>query len=271
MTRVIRAARLAADRYLALPVGALIALAWANSRPDSYFAWAHALSFAVNDVAMVLFFALITGEVIEATVPGGALHTWRRAALPIVGAVGGVAGSAFAYFAYLHLGDESSVLMRGWPVPCSADLACGYFIARTICRRHPAIPFFLVLAITIDVLGVVIVELWYPKGDRHPAGILLIIAACAVALALRRNQVTAVWPYIVIAGGLSWSGLFLSGFHPALALVPIVPFLTHDTRDRRLFADVPADADDRLGQFARFWRIPSRPSFCASPSSTPAP
>ncbi|MGH7484932.1 MAG: Na+/H+ antiporter NhaA, partial [bacterium] len=150
MTRAIRALHYAADRYLALPIGAALALLWANSRPESYFAYAHALSFAVNDVAMAFFFAFITGEVIEATVPGGALHTWRRAVLPVVGAVGGIAGSALAYVAYLSMGDESSVLMRGWPIPCAADLAFGYFIARTICRRHPALPVFLLLGIASD-------------------------------------------------------------------------------------------------------------------------
>ena len=34
------------------------------------------------------------------------------------------------------------------------------------------------------------------------------------------------WPlYVLIGGGLSWSGLALSGVEPALALVVIVPFL----------------------------------------------
>ena len=225
MTRAIRAVRFAADRYLALPTGALIALAWANSRPESYFAWAHALSFLVNDVAMVFFFALVTGEIIEATAPGGALHTWRRAALPVVGALGGIAGSALAYVGYLRMGDESSVLIRGWPIPCAADLAFGYFIVRNICRRHPAIPFFLLLGIASDILGLLIVELRYPTADRHPVGALLIAGAIASAIGLRHCRVVKVWPYILIGGALSWWGIFLSGLHPALALVPVMPFL----------------------------------------------
>jgi Na+:H+ antiporter, NhaA family len=256
MTRAIVALRFAADRYLALPIGALMALAWANSRPDSYFACAHTLSFFVNDVAMVFFFALVTGEIIEATLPGGALHTWRRAALPIVGAIGGICGSALAYLAYLRMGDESSVLMRGWPVPCAADLAFGYFIARSIYRRHPAIPFFLMLGIASDMLGLVAVELRYPMADGQPVGALLIAASIAVAFGLRHYRVMTWWPYIVIGGALSWWGLFLSGFHPALALVPIVPFLTHARRDRPLFADVRSEALDGLSRFDRAWRYP---------------
>ena len=34
---------------------------------------------------------------------------------------------------------------------------------------------------------------------------------------------------------LSWAALYLGGIHPALALVPIVPFIPHSARDLRLF------------------------------------
>jgi NhaA family Na+:H+ antiporter len=254
MTRAIRAVRFAADRYLALPIGASIALSWANIGPNSYFTWAHALSFAVNDVAMVLFFGLVAAEVLEATVPGGALHTWRRAALPLVGAVGGIGGSAIVYVVYLRMGDESSVLMRGWPIPCAADLAFGYFIARIICRQHPAVAFFLLLGISSDLLGLAIVELRYPIADAHPIGAVLIAAAMVSAFGLRRCRITSVWPYILVGGGLSWWGLFLSGLHPALALVPIMPFLAH-AKDRRSI-DVPADAREELSRCTRMWRYP---------------
>ena len=37
---------------------------------------------------MVFFFALMTKEVVEATAPGGVLHPWRRALLPVIAAIG---------------------------------------------------------------------------------------------------------------------------------------------------------------------------------------
>jgi hypothetical protein len=55
------------DYLLALPIGCLAALVWANTLPDSYYRFAHAIAFAVNDVGMVFFLALITKEVVEAT------------------------------------------------------------------------------------------------------------------------------------------------------------------------------------------------------------
>ena len=60
-----------------LPLGALIALVWANVAPESYFRFVYAIEFVINDIAMVFFFALIAKEVVEATAPGGVLHPWR--------------------------------------------------------------------------------------------------------------------------------------------------------------------------------------------------
>ncbi len=47
---------------------------------------------------MAFFFALATKEVVEATAPGGALHSPRRAALPLAAAVGGMLGPALIFF-----------------------------------------------------------------------------------------------------------------------------------------------------------------------------
>jgi NhaA family Na+:H+ antiporter len=71
-----------------LPAGVVAALLWANLGFESYERFAGALEFVVNDVGMAFFFALAATEVVEAIAPGGALHTWRRAALPVVAAVG---------------------------------------------------------------------------------------------------------------------------------------------------------------------------------------
>jgi hypothetical protein len=74
----------AAEHLLLLPLGAAIALVWANTGPESYFRFSYAAAFVVNDVAMVFFFGLMTKEVVQATAPGGVLHPWRRALLPVI-------------------------------------------------------------------------------------------------------------------------------------------------------------------------------------------
>ena len=86
-TTVPRLSRFAVEHLALLPLGALIALVWVNTAPESYYAFTGAMSFAVNDVAMALFFALMTKEVVEATAPGGVLHPWRRALLPVCASI----------------------------------------------------------------------------------------------------------------------------------------------------------------------------------------
>jgi NhaA family Na+:H+ antiporter len=44
--------------------------------------------------------------------------------------------------------------------------------------------------------------------------------------------------------------------HPALALVPVVPFMPHATHDSGFFADPLPRARDTLSRFARWWTLP---------------
>ena len=246
---------LAVEYSLPLPLGAAIALVWANTLDVSYLRFAHALEFPVNDIGMVFFFALAAKEVVEATAPGGALHTWRRASLPVIAAVGGMAAPALFYVLYVW-GANEPALLRGWAIPSATDIAFSYLVAKLVFRRHPAIPFLLLLAIADDALGLVVLALFYPAGELHVlVGVLLMATALTVAFGLRRARVRNFWTYVLAAGTLSWSALYWGGLHPALALVPIVPFLPHAARDPGLFVEVP-EARDTLSQFEHWWKLP---------------
>jgi NhaA family Na+:H+ antiporter len=150
------------------------------------------------------------------------------------------------------------VLARGWAVPCVTDIAFSYVVARVIYHReHPAIPFLLLLAIADDALGLAILALFYPVDTvRVLPGVALMTLAVAAAFALRRRRILAFWPYLAAAGALSWAALFTAGLHPALALVPIVPFMPHAARDPGLFVEAPPGAHDTLSRFERAWKRP---------------
>jgi NhaA family Na+:H+ antiporter len=241
---------------IALPVGAIVAMAWANAFPLAYAQFSHALQFAVNDVAMAFFFALAAKEVVEATAPQGALHTWQRAAMPVLAAAGGMLAPACLYLAAVYTANEP-ILARGWAIPCATDIAFSYVVARAIYGEAPAVPFLLLLAIADDALGLVILALFYPVGSLHlGVGIALFIAALGAAFALRRTRVVAFWPYLAGAGALSWAAFFMAGLHPALALVPIVPFMPHAARDPGLFVDAPPNARDTLSRFEHAMKLP---------------
>ena len=250
--------RFATEYLVALPLGALIAMVWANTDGEAYYRFADATAFAVNDVAMVVFFALITKEIVEATAPGGILHPWRRAALPVFAAIG-ITAMPVALFAVLVRVFGEPMLVRGWTTVLAVDIALGYFVARIVFGRHPAIAFYLLLAIIANGIGFIALALVDPIREvRWVALALPMLAALGSSLALRWEGVTSLWPYVIVGGGLSWSALFFGGFHPALALLPIVPFLPRAARDPGFFVDAPERAADTLSRLELWCRHPAQ-------------
>jgi NhaA family Na+:H+ antiporter len=166
--------------------------------------------------------------------------------------------SALIYVRVVAALDEP-VLSLGWPVTLATDLAFAYFIGRIIFRSHPMIPFLLLVGIAADALGFLMLALFDPMGDMHLSGGAIILAgAIGIAAALRRRRVRSFWPYLLGAGSASWFGLFWSGLHPALALVPIMPFLPHAARDPGFFVDARPEAKDALSQFEIWWKYPGQ-------------
>jgi Na+:H+ antiporter, NhaA family len=257
MTDRTRLARLVFDNSLLLVAGTVAAVVWANLDLSSYDAVVHPLHFWVNDVGMVFFFALAAKEVFEATLPGGPLASPRRAVSPLAAAVGGMVAPALIY-----VGLASTIgptdLIRGWAIPCATDIAFSAMIARLIFPAgHPALPFLLLLAIADDALGLLVLAVFYPSGTLSlPWLAVLMAAAVMLALSLRRRGTRSFWPYVIAPGALSWAALHFGGFHPALALVPIVPFMPHSPRDLGLFDPREERQSDTLNRFEHWWATP---------------
>jgi NhaA family Na+:H+ antiporter len=248
----------AREYLLALPVGAGVALAWANLAPESYFRTAGRLAFGVNDVAMVLFFGWITKEIVEAVLPGGVLHSWRRTAMPIVASAAVVIVPALAYGVAVRIFDEP-MLQRAWLVSAATDLAAGYFVARVIFGKSGAVPFFLLLAMSADAIGFGLLAAFGSLRDvRLDIAMPMMAAAVGLAFMLRTSSVKSFWPYVLAGGSLSWSALYFGGFHPAFALLPIVPFLPHGRRDPGFFVDAGPESRDALNRFERWCRHPAQ-------------
>lgn len=251
--------------YLLLPLGAAVAFVWANVDGFSYYSMAHVLAFPVNAIAMALFFGLVAQEVFEETAPGRALHHWRRWVVPMIAAAAGVAVAAMVYGLYIEWKLEP-MLHVTWPVVAGIDVAFAYFVVKAIFRRpagpskgghylHPAVAFALLLALVSNVIGVVVIAPVYATAAERTGGAaVLMAAAIGVAWWLRGRHVRQFWPYIWVAGGLSWLALYLEGFHPALALLPIVPFMPHARRRLdELFADEADEAGATPRHFEHVW------------------
>jgi NhaA family Na+:H+ antiporter len=245
------------ENSLLLIAGAVAALVWANVSPGAYDRMSQSLRFVVNDVGMVFFFALATKEVVEAMLPGGPLGSFRQAGVPVIAAVGGMAGPALLFTLGATMLDRPEIV-RGWAIPCATDIAFSFLAARiAFGRSHPAIPFLLLLAIADDAFGLIVLALFYPSGPvTMPSVVAYLAPALLVAWVLRRLGVESFWLYILGPGVLSWIGLHEGGLHPALAMVPIVPFMPHEKSDLWRFGSKQPLRLATLQQFEHQWRLP---------------
>jgi len=258
-----------------LIAGVVVALVWANIDLSSYHDFIHwsptgescsadghhthyNFYFLVNDLFMVLFFGVAAKEITEACLPGGALNPVRKAINPILGTLGGVVGPAGFYLLWVKLTGDASI-QRGWAIPTATDIALAWLVARmAFGSGHPAVSFLLLLAVADDGIGLAIIAIFYPTEEPRPLFLLVIVAGMVIAGLLRKRKVTSFWPYLLGPGVLSWLGLYLSHLHPALALVPIVPFLPASGHDDGLYAEETAGHphSDTLNAFEHSFKTP---------------
>ena len=207
--------------------GAVAALIWVNVAPHSYNSlWSHELSISlghhalqlslkhwVNDGLMALFF-LVVGLEIKRELVLGELRVLRRAALPIVAAIGGMVIPA-ALFAVINSGTDTS---HGWGVPMATDIALALGVIALL-GRHIVPPslslFLLAVAIVDDIGAIVVIAVFYSNGIQVT---WLAAAAAMVTLTvlLRRLRVTAMWPFVAI-GLAMWFSLHEAGVHATIA------------------------------------------------------
>ncbi len=255
-----------------LLLGTVIALVWANLDYHSYhefidkpiaflnFLGHHAgeplpltFHFIVNDMFMVLFFGIAMKEVSESFLPGGALSSVSKASMPAIATMGGVLGPIAFFFAFLYLANYSGEgIHDAWAVPTATDIAYSWLFAGIIFgRKHPAVLFLLVLAVLDDLVGMIIIAVFY-SGQIQIEYLLLVLAALLIAEIFRRMRVRTFWFYLLLPGILSWYGLLKAGVHPSLALVPIMPFLPHSARDTGMFAN--DDRHDTMNEYEHFFK-----------------
>ena len=223
---------------------------WMAAHGDDSHAHPISFHFVVNDVFMVLFFGIAAKEVAESFLPGGALSSLKKAAMPAVATAGGVIGPVALFFVLNATLTTPVDVTNAWAVPTATDIAyCWLFAGIIFGRSHPAVTFLLVLAILDDLIGMLIIATFYTP-EVHPAWLGLVALALVLCEVMRRMGVKNFWPYVIVGGPLCWLGLHNTGVHAALALVPIVPFMPHAERDSGLFEGLSdAHHEDTMNQF----------------------
>jgi Na+:H+ antiporter, NhaA family len=227
------------------------------------------LHFLINDIFMVLFFGIAAKEITESILPGGALNPPSKAVNPLLGTLGGVLGPVVFFFIFASMFmsdgitdigasimksmtpgistqnfDKAEVVFRGWGIPTATDIALAWLVAKMIFgNRHPAVGFLLLLAVADDAIGLGIIAVFYPDPNHpaQPMWLLLVLAGMVLCYLFRKQNVRKWTPYIFLGGFMSWLGLLEAHLHPALALVPIVPFLPGPKRDLGLYVEAEED------------------------------
>jgi NhaA family Na+:H+ antiporter len=253
-------------REFSIPLltGVIIAIAWANLDPGGYHAFNTApligslsFHFIANELFMVLFFGIAAVEITQSCLPGGDLNPVSKALNPLLATIGGVLGPIAIYFGLNQLLGTPQ-LSNGWGIPTATDIALAWLTARIVFGAgHPVIPYLLLLAVVDDAIGLVIIALFYPDPSlpTEPAWLLLTAVGMLVAYLLRRWRCRSYWPYVLVGGALSWAGLHRAHLHPALALVFIIPFLPHASKEHKhLFEEAPEDRTP-LSRFEHEWKV----------------
>jgi Na+:H+ antiporter, NhaA family len=207
---------------IAVLVGTLFALAWANGWGDGYEAFWHRelgpldLHHWVNDALMAVFF-LVVGLEIKRELVIGELRDRRAAALPAIAAVGGVA-LPIALFALVTAGGEGAA---GWAIPAATDIAFAIGVLALLGDRVStgARLFLLAIAIVDDLIAISLIAVFYSEG----ISLGWLVAAAAVlggVVGLRAAGVRSI-PVYVAVGIAAWIAMHESGVHATIAGVAL--------------------------------------------------
>ncbi len=225
-SRARRALRTEAGSAGLLLTAVLVALAWANSPwSGSYLSlWSTPASFSVgdwrlsmplgqwvNDGLMALFFFMIGLEV-RREFSIGALTTPRRAAIPVIAAVGGLVVPA-ALYVLLAPGDAQGA----WGVVIGTDTAVMLGALAIVGPRMATQLrlFLLTLTVIDDIVAVGVIGVFY-SDSLDAVGLVLVAVFATVVGLLSRYGVWRAAPYLLAGLGL-WLATLQSGLHASIA------------------------------------------------------
>lgn len=166
----------------------------------------------INDCLMVIFFFHV-GLEIKRELLVGELSTARKAALPIIAAVGGMIMPVIVFSLFGH--DEVS--QRGAAIPMATDIAFSLGVLSLLGKRVPiALKIFLTAFAVVDDIGGILVIAFFYTTDIHwiyLISALVLVAGLFIASWLDFQKK---WIYIIV-GIAVWYLFLQSGVHSTIA------------------------------------------------------
>ena len=205
----------------------LVALAWANSPwAENYvetwntvltvqigaFGISKAAILWINDGLMAIFFFVVGLEIKRETL-SGELSTFRSAAFPVMGAIGGMVVPA-GIFVLLNLGQES---FDGWGIPMATDIAFAIGILSLLGPRVPiSLKLFLVAYAIVDDIGAVMVIALFYTSELNLLSLWIALLVFGVLLILNALRMRNILVYAIF-GLIMWVAFLKSGVHATVA------------------------------------------------------
>lgn len=179
----------------------------------------------INDGLMAIFFLLV-GLEIKRELIEGELSSAKKAALPILAALGGVLVPALMYYVF----NEGTETAQGWGIPMATDIAFALAVVTLLGKRVPAsLKIFLAaLAIVDDLAAIVVIALFY-STDLHVA-YLAYAAVVFLGLIILNGRGVKNPVFYLIPGLLIWYFIHHSGIHATIAGV-LTAFTLPTTED----------------------------------------
>ncbi|MEJ2078282.1 MAG: Na+/H+ antiporter NhaA [Acidobacteriota bacterium] len=176
------------------------------------FEMVHKLRHWINDGLMVIFFFVIGLEVKRELV-SGELREFRRAALPLLAALGGMVVPA-GIFLSLQAGTPAEA---GWGIPMATDIA---FVVGCMALLAPRVPrglrvLILSLAIADDIGAILVIAIGYTE-ELSLEYLLVALLLVALVLLFQRSGIRSFGVYAA-TGGVIWYFFHESGIHATLA------------------------------------------------------
>ncbi len=209
-----------------LLLGTVVALGWANSPWQGAYASLSATTFGpaslrldltvaqwATDGLLAIFF-FVAGLELKREMVEGQLRKPATAIVPILAAVGGMAVPALVYTVVVVLRDGPP---EGWAVPVATDIAFAVAVLTIFGSRLPTAlrAFLLTLAVVDDLLGIIVIAIFYADGL---AFVWLGAAIAAIALFgwLVRRRTMPTWVLLPLAIA-AWALMHRSGVHATIA------------------------------------------------------
>jgi len=166
----------------------------------------------VNDGLMAVFF-FVVGLEIKREILVGELASVRRAALPVVAAIGGAVVPALLYWAFNRGGEY----VQGWGVPMATDIAFAVAILAMLGSRAPLWikAFITALAIADDLMAVLVIAIFY-SGNIDLTALAWAGGALAIMFVMNRAGVQRPLVYVVPIL-IVWYFVYQSGIHATIA------------------------------------------------------